>query len=116
MPAARLWGLPADRLVDTVGGRRAIEGTVLDAGHIVHDTYGDKASPVPAQRNPIRYFDSPVGHKRCRCGCGEDVASGDFIVGHDQKALHERVKKVGTVAEFVDWFDSLSAPFAPSAS
>jgi len=104
-----------DRLVDTTGGRRAIEGTVLAAGHDVYDTYVGKESPVPPQRNPIRYFDSPVGHKRCRCGCGEDVLTGDFAIGHDQKALHDRVKRIGSVAEFLDWFDNLTAPFASGA-
>ncbi|HYS41408.1 MAG TPA: hypothetical protein VEO01_37810 [Pseudonocardiaceae bacterium] len=104
-----------DRLVDTTGGRRAIEGTVLAPGHAVYDTYVGKESPVPPQRNPIRYFDSPVGHKRCRCGCGEDVPTGDFAVGHDQKALHDRVKRIGSVAEFLDWFDNLAAPFASGA-
>ena len=104
-----------DRLVNTTGGRRAIEGSVVELGHAVYETYVGKKSPVPPQRNPIRYFDSPVGHKRCRCGCGEVVPSGDFVVGHDQKALHERIKKVGTVAQFLDWFDNLAAPFVPDA-
>ena len=28
-----------------------------------------------------------------------------FVSGHDQRALHERVAKIGTVAEFLSWFD-----------
>lgn len=42
----------------------------------------------------------------CHCGCGEPVATGWFLIGHDQKALHARVAKVGTVREFIDWFDN----------
>lgn len=90
---------------DTRDHRRAIEGEVLRAGDPVYDTYVGKPSPVGKVRNPITYFDSQVGHVPCRCGCGKPVALGDFIAGHDQTALHERVKQIGTVAEFLDWFD-----------
>ncbi|MFF1499486.1 hypothetical protein ACFVZR_06345 [Streptomyces sp. NPDC058316] len=37
---------------------------------------------------------------------GELVASGWFVIGHDQRALHARISKIGTVREFIDWFDS----------
>jgi len=30
---------------------------------------------------------------------------GDFVPGHDQKAIHERIARIGTVAEFLDWMD-----------
>jgi len=33
------------------------------------------------------------------------VTLGDFAIGHDQKALHARVAQIGTVAQFLDWFD-----------
>jgi hypothetical protein len=33
------------------------------------------------------------------------VSHGPFVSGHDQRALHERVAKIGTVAEFLRWFD-----------
>jgi hypothetical protein len=33
------------------------------------------------------------------------VTGKDFITGHDQTAPHNRVRQVGTVAEFLDWFD-----------
>lgn len=100
-----------DRLIDVNTGRRAIEGKMLEPGHAVYDTYVGKASPVPPQRNPIRYFSAQVGRKPCRCGCGEPVPSGDFVVGHDQIALHERIRQIGTVAQFLDWFDNLAEPF-----
>lgn len=90
---------------DTRDNRRAIEGDILRAGDKVYETYVGKPSPVGKVRNPITYFDSEVGHVPCRCGCGESVALGEFLTGHDQTALHERVKQIGTVAEFLDWFD-----------
>ena len=94
-----------DRLVPADRGRMGIEGKILRSGHEVYDAYVDKPSPVPPQRNPIRYFDAPIGHRKCRCGCGQTVALGDFVTGHDQRALHDRVRQIGTVAEFIDWFD-----------
>jgi hypothetical protein len=36
--------------------RRAIEGDVLRQGDPVHDTFVGHPSPVPPQRNPIRYL------------------------------------------------------------
>ncbi|MGY3567928.1 hypothetical protein [Sinomonas sp. RB5] len=51
----------------------------------------------------------PAGDRReehlCRCGCGQP-SSRDFLPGHDQRAIHERIKKVGTVSDFLDWFDA----------
>lgn len=41
----------------------------------------------------------------CRCGCGEMTIGGDFVSGHDQKAIHERIARIGTVGEFLDWMD-----------
>jgi len=92
--------------------RRAIEGKILKPGHEVYDAYVGKPSPVPAQRNPIRYYSAPVGQKPCRCGCGGLVSSGDFVIGHDQKALYDRIKRVrdGTVVAFLAWFDMIRPP------
>ncbi|MCW5252297.1 MULTISPECIES: hypothetical protein [unclassified Streptomyces] len=94
-----------DRLVAVAGGRKAIEGRRLAAGHPVHDAYVGGAPPVGAVRNPVTYFDSPHGVRACYCGCGEPVPTGWFLAGHDQKALHARVARIGTVREFIDWFD-----------
>lgn len=60
-------------------------------------------------RNPITYFTDDAFDKtsdahECRCGCGGEVAGRDFLTGHDQTALHAR-KEIGTVADFLDWFD-----------
>ncbi|MFJ7250159.1 hypothetical protein ACIQWA_36745 [Kitasatospora sp. NPDC098652] len=95
-----------DRLVQVTSSRRAAEGTVLAAGHPVHDAYVGKPSPVPATvRNPVTYIDSVLDVKACACGCGESTTTGWFVPGHDQKALHERVAQIGTVHEFIQWFD-----------
>jgi hypothetical protein len=37
----------------------------------------------------------------------------DFIVGHDQRAIHERIAKVGSIREFLDLFDKVRTE-APS--
>ena len=87
------------------GARRAIEGKVLGPGDEVYDTYVGGPSPVQA-RNPVNYFDAPIGYRLCKCGCGEKVVLGRFLPGHDQTAIHARIAKVGTVADFLDWFDA----------
>jgi len=89
-----------ERLVETAPGRRAIEGNILLAGDEVRDVYVGKPVPVESYGNPVRYFDSPVGTKPCRCDCGTALASSKFVAGHDAIALHRRVKRMGTVAEF----------------
>lgn len=91
---------------DTRDDRCVIHGKILDEGHPVYDTYVGKPSPLGPARNPVRYFTSPLDAAHpCRCGCGEAVTGADFLQGHDQTALHDRVRQVGTVAEFLDWFD-----------
>lgn len=101
-----------DRLVETAPGRRAIVGSILLPGDEVRDAYVGKPVPVESYGNPVRYFDSLVGTKPCRCDCGTALASGKFVAGHDAIALHRRVKQVGTVAEFIEWFDKMAQPFA----
>jgi hypothetical protein len=89
--------------------RYSINGKILSAGHPVYDKYVGKPSPVGAARNPVRYFEDPEfdgdAGQLCRCGCGEMTTRGDFVPGHDQKAIHERIARIGTVAEFLDWMD-----------
>lgn len=92
--------------------RSVIHGRILEPGDAVYDRYVGKESPVQGVRNPITYFDDPSdAGKPCRCGCGEMIIGKDFLPGHDQTALHDRVRKVGTVSEFLDWFDALHEPF-----
>jgi hypothetical protein len=87
--------------------RYTIHGKILSKGHPVFDKYVGQPSPVSAARNPVRYFDDPEfdGGLRCRCGCGELTTGGEFVPGHDQKAIHERIARIGTVAEFLEWMD-----------
>ena len=84
-------------------GRRILEGKVLGPGDPVHDTYVGTA--VGTNRNPVRYVETEFDGRPCRCGCGEQVVRRDFAPGHDQRAIHDRISKVGTVREFLDWFD-----------
>lgn len=96
-----------DHLEDAEGGRRAIVGRVLHAGDPVHDVYVGRPSPVTGVRNPITYFEPDEGPRLCRCGCGTELPPGKglFVPGHDQRAVHDRVAKVGTIVDFLDWFD-----------
>jgi hypothetical protein len=93
---------------DTGPGRRALRGKILRAGHPVFDQYVEQEAPVMGPRNPVTYFESPLdGHGSCACGCGELVPlQRDFLPGHDQRAIHERIARVGGVREFLDWFDT----------
>lgn len=96
-----------DRIVLAAPGRsrRAIEGRILVTGDPVYDAYVNKPTPVGRVRNPITYFEAPVGRRLCFCGCGEEVSLGHFLSGHDQRAIHERIARVGTVVDFLRWFD-----------
>ena len=87
------------------GHRSVVHGTILRAGHPVYDKYVGKTSPVQGMRNPVTYVKDDIDARPCRCGCGGTTSGGDFLVGHDQTALHARVKQIGSVAEFIDWFD-----------
>jgi len=84
--------------------RSVIHGKVLRPGHPVYDTYVGKPSPVQGVRNPVTYHTPDIGHP-CQCGCGETVTGKTFITGHDQTALHDRVRQIGTISEFLEWFD-----------
>lgn len=88
-----------------------MHGTILEDTHPVHRKYVNRQTPkeVTTGRNPVRYFvdseyDNSPG-KSCRCGCGETTTAGEFIPGHDQRAIHERIARIGTVADFLDWMD-----------
>lgn len=87
------------------GPRSVIHGRVLKAGHPVFDRWVGQASPVTGVRNPITYFDDEADGGICLCGCSGATLGNDFLPGHDQKAMHDRVRQIGTVAEFIQWFD-----------
>lgn len=98
-----------DAIVETISKRRAIVGRPLGNGERVHDVYVGGPAPVQGVRNPITYVADPrFDSKLCFCGCGAPVSRGDWIPGHDQKALHERIAKIGSVKQFIEWFDSQS--------
>jgi hypothetical protein len=92
------------------GVRRTFEGHVLQPGDPVYDRYVGKPAPNGNQQNPITYFDSPIDHRTCACSCGTPINRGDFLPGHDQRAIHERIAKVGTVKDFITWFDDTWMP------
>lgn len=85
--------------------RSVVHGEVLKPGHHVYDKYVGKPSPVQGVRNPVTYFDDDADGAPCRCGCGGSVSGRDFLPGHDQRAIHDRISQIGSVAEFLDWFD-----------
>ncbi|MET9362471.1 hypothetical protein ABZX93_16350 [Streptomyces sp. NPDC006632] len=88
------------------GRRSVIHGEILAAGHPVHDAHVGKPSPIPPQRNPIGYYDAAAEQVSCLCGCGEKIPAGkDFVQGHDQTAVRDRVSQIGTVRDFIEWFD-----------
>lgn len=59
--------------------------------------------------------DSPT---TCRCGCGETPSPGSEWPpgGHDHRAVHQRIARIGTAAEFCDWFDQQALSSPPSSS
>lgn len=100
----------------TRGDRSVVHGPILRAGHPVYDKHVGKTSPVQGVRNPVTYFDDDADGRPCRCGCGGVAVGKDFLLGHDQTALHNRVRQIGTVAEFLDWFDIVrgTRPISPA--
>lgn len=98
--------------------KSAITGSILEPGHRIYDAYVGKPSPLPRLKNPVRYYDAPEEHDLivqplCGCGCGDQtVERGQvFVPGHEQTALHQRVKEIGTIEEFIAWFDALRRPW-----
>jgi hypothetical protein len=82
----------------------------------VYQAYVGQPTPDSARvRNPVTYFDSTVGGWPCGCGCGEEIYAGEFVRGHEQTALHQRVAQIGTIPEFLRWFDAVPAGTEPAA-
>lgn len=102
---------------DTRDHRRIINGRILTPGHPVYDHYVGKPSPVGSPRNPVGYIDSPFDNDPlCGCGCGKPAGGLPYIRGHEQTALHDRVRQIGTVAEFITWFDAMTKPFVHTST
>ncbi|RJK92521.1 hypothetical protein [Vallicoccus soli] len=107
--------LAIDAIEPTSSNRRALVGRILQPGDRVHDVYVGGPAPIVGARNPITYVPDPRFDLRvCSCGCGEPIPRGDWVPGHDQKALHKRIAQIGTVKQFIEWFDA-NAPQAARA-
>ncbi len=107
-----------DTIIDAPGkpGRKIIEGEPLPEDHPVYQAYVGQPTPPSARvRNPVTYFDAAVGGWPCGCGCGEEIFVGEFVRGHEQTALHQRVAQIGTIPEFLRWFDAVRAGTEPAA-
>jgi hypothetical protein len=89
------------------GKKRAIIGTVLGAGHPVHDALINTSAPDNF-RNPVTYAPDPGTAMTCACGCGCPVAGrSTFVAGHDQRAVHRRITaQWGSTLGFLTWFDA----------
>ncbi|MEV5786968.1 hypothetical protein AB0L42_39170 [Streptomyces sp. NPDC052287] len=80
-----------DDLVSVAGGRRAIEGRFLEAGHPVHDAYVGKPQPVAAARNPVPRRPS-ARPRRHRARPGPRIGPVERRQGLDQgQRVRERV-------------------------
>lgn len=106
-----------DTIEATSSSRRALVGRVLQEGDRVHDVYVGGPAPITGVRNPITYIPDPRFDVRlCACGCHTQIARGDWVPGHDQKALHSRIAQIGTVRQFIEWFDANAPEHTEAAS
>lgn len=105
-------------VVDAPGkpGRKLLVGELLPTDHPVSKAYVGQPTPPSARvRNPVTYFESTVGGWPCGCGCGTEIFAGEFVRGHEQTALHQRVAQIGTIPEFLRWFDQVQSDTAHPA-
>jgi hypothetical protein len=96
-------------------GRRSIIGRVLEEGHPVRDAYVGRRDPLDNEsRNPVGYIELPEEEqyrlRACACGCGTETTR-DFAPGHDQKAIHARIRAHfdGSTLRFIHWMPSASS-------
>jgi hypothetical protein len=93
-----------------VPGKKHIVGNLLPEDHPVSKEFLGQAQPESARvRNPVTYLDAAVGGWPCGCGCGTEIYAGEFVRGHEQTALHQRVAQIGSISEFLRWFDAVRA-------
>ncbi|WP_433317932.1 hypothetical protein [Micromonospora chersina] len=98
------------------GDRRAFAGEILAPGDPVYDKFVGQSDPAEStSRFPVLYLPDPLDAGVCRCGCGQAVTRGEWAQGHDQRAIHERIRSDfgGSVSRFIDWYDA-NGPFASS--
>lgn len=101
--------------------RRSLIGHVLEPGHPLREAYYDQPDPsTSTSRNPIGYTELPeeleFRMRDCACGCGTQTKR-DFAPGHDQKAIHDRIKTHfdGSTLTFIHWMDQ-HGPAATAAT
>ena len=80
-----------------------LNGPILGPAHPVYDHFAGQPAPTKG-RNPVGYFKSEFDLRPCLCRCG-GISYNNFLPGHDQRAIHERIGKIGTVKDFLTWFD-----------
>lgn len=100
----------------TEGDRRAFAGDILGPGDPVYDKFFGGPDPAESTaRFPVLYLADQLDAGVCRCGCGQAVARGEWAPGHDQRAIHDRIRSDfgGSVSRFIDWYDA-NGPFAGS--
>lgn len=54
---------------------------------------------------------------QCACGCGTAITKGQWVPGHDHRAIHTRIARDhGNVAAFIEWYDKVAAKKAAAAA
>ncbi|MEV0280493.1 hypothetical protein AB0I22_29455 [Streptomyces sp. NPDC050610] len=93
------------------GGKKALWGTLLTAGHPLYDQYVGQIDPLNNDsRNSIAYGDLPeevrLRARHCACGCGR-LTRQNFVPGHALRAVQARISKHfgGSVLSFIAWLD-----------
>jgi hypothetical protein len=108
-----------DEVIDATGkpGKRIIEGEPLPDDHPVHQAYVGKPTPERSLvRNPVTYppLTAEGLGRPCACGCGTEVFAGEFVRGHEQTALHQRIARIGSISKFLSWFDEMAGGAQPT--
>lgn len=91
-------------------GKQAIVGRVLKDADPAHDYFIGRT--VDTFRNPVSYIPDPepqeMEPRTCACGCGAAIrGTSQFASGHDQRAVHERIRRQwGDTLSFIRWFDA----------
>lgn len=98
----------------TQGDRRAFAGRILPFDNAVHQKFVGQPDPANStSRFPVLYLADELDNATCRCGCGGTVSRGEWVQGHDQRAIHQRIRDDfdGSIGAFIDWYDA-NGPFA----
>jgi hypothetical protein len=98
--------------VTDAGDRVALDGQLLEPGHLICDTYLGAPDPVNnGSQNPIAYCElaeeAQYRLRQCACGCGE-TGERDFLPGHEIRAIQARIRARfgGSPLRFIQWLDA----------